>query len=161
MRRTLFIDAAALLVYAAAALPALTGVPVHEWLGLALLVPVLVHCVLHADWVATTLVRLGRGAGPARVGHLALDAALLVAFMVVLVSGLGISGTVLQAFGLYVDGYYAWGPLHAIAAKALLALLLVHVAVHAGSLYNLLKRRGASKAPAHDDGGLSDEHRSA
>lgn len=161
MKRTLIIDVAAFLVYAAAALPALTGVPVHEWLGLALLVPVLIHCVLHADWVAATLMQLGRGAGPAHVGRLALDAALLVAFMVVLVSGLGISGTVLQSFGLYVEGYYVWGPLHAIAAKVLLALLLVHVAVHAGSLYNLVKRRGAPKAPAHDDGGMGDEHRSA
>ena len=47
------------------------------------------------------------------------------------------------------------------AAKALLALLLVHMAVHAGSLYNLLKRRGVAKAAAHDDGGFDDEHRSA
>lgn len=154
-------------MYAAAATPALTGVPVHEWLGLALLAPVLVHCVLHADWVATTLACGPKGDRhlwvhfSVRAGHLALDAALLVAFMAVLVSGLGISGTVLQAFGLYVDGYYAWGPLHAIAAKALLALLLVHVAVHAESLYNLLKRRGAPKALAHDDGGMGDEHRSA
>lgn len=157
----LAVDAAVFLVYAGAAVPALTGVPAHEWLGLALLVPVVVHCALHADWITAALARLGRGGGPAHAALLALDAALLASFMTVLVSGLGISGTALQALGLYADGYYVWGPLHAVAAKALLALLLVHVAVHAGTLYNLLKRRGAPKAPAHDDGGLSDEHRSA
>ena len=71
------------------------------------------------------------------------------------------SGTVLQTFGLYAEGYYTWSPLHAAAAKALLALLLVHMAVHTGSLYNLLKRRGVAKAAAHDDGGFDDERRSA
>ena len=70
------------------------------------------------------------------------------------------SGAVLQAFGLYAEGYYTWSPLHAAAAKALFALLLVHMAVHAGSLYNLLKRRGVAKAAAHDDGGFDDERRS-
>ena len=94
-------------------------------------------------------------------GRLALDAALLVALSTVFVSGLGMSGTVLQTFGLYAEGYYTWSPLHAAAAKALLALLLVHMAVHTGSLYNLLKRRGVAKAAAHDDGGFDDERRSA
>ena len=65
------------------------------------------------------------------------------------------------AFGLYAEGYYTWSPLHAAAAKALLALLLVHMAVHAGSLYNLLKRRGVAKAAAHGNGGFDDERRSA
>ena len=83
-----------------------------------------------------------------------------VALSTVFVSGLGMSGAVLQAFGLYAEGYYTWSPLHAAAAKALFALLLVHMAVHAGSLYNLLKRRGVAKAAAHDDGGFDDERRS-
>ena len=48
----------------------------------------------------------------------------------VTVSGIMVSGAVLPALGLYADGYYFWDPLHAIAAKALLALLLVHVVVH-------------------------------
>ena len=39
--------------------------------------------------------------------------------------------TVLRAFGLYAEGYYFWDPLHAVSAKVLLALLVVHVAVHA------------------------------
>ena len=150
----LVVDFSAFLAYALAALPSLTGVPAHEWFGLALLAPVFVHCAQHVDRVARALPRCARGA------RLALDAALLVALSTVFVSGLGMSGAVLQAFGLYAEGYYTWSPLHAAAAKALFALLLVHMAVHAGSLYNLLKRRGVAKAAAHDDGGFDDERRS-
>ena len=148
----LVVDFSAFLAYALAALPSLTGVPAHEWFGLALLAPVFVHCAQHVDRVARALPRCARGARLRSCGRLALDAALLV--------GLGMSGAVLQAFGLYAEGYYTWSPLHAAAAKALFALLLVHMAVHAGSLYNLLKRRGVAKAAAHDDGGFDDERRS-
>ena len=89
-RKLLAVDAACLLVYQVAASPALTGVGVHEWLGLLI----------------------------------------VAAFMTVTVSGIMVSGAVLPALGLYADGYYFWDPLHAIAAKALLALLLVHVVAH-------------------------------
>ena len=132
----LVVDFSAFLAYALAALPSLTGVTAHEWFGLALLAPVFVHCAQHVDRVA------------------------LVALSTVFVSGLGMSGAVLQAFGLYAEGYYTWSPLHAAAAKALFALLLVHMAVHAGSLYNMLKRRGVAKAAAHDYGVFDDERRS-
>ena len=154
----LVVDFSAFLTYALAALPSLTGVPAHEWFGLALLAPVFVHCAQHVDRVARALPRCVR---EARLRRLALDAALLVALSTVFVSGLGMSGAVLQTFGLYAEGYYTWSPLHAAAAKALLALLLVHMAVHAGSLYNLLKRRGVAKAAAHGNGGFDDERRSA
>ena len=151
MKRMLVVDFSAFLTYALAALPSLTGVPAHEWFG----------CAQHVDRVARALPRCVREARLRNCGRLALDAALLVALSTVFVSGLGMSGTVLQTFGLYAEGYYTWSPLHAAAAKALLALLLVHMAVHTGSLYNLLKRRGVAKAAAHDDGGFDDERRSA
>ena len=44
MKRMLVVDFSAFLTYALAALPSLTGVPAHEWFGLALLAPVFVHC---------------------------------------------------------------------------------------------------------------------
>ncbi|MEI3231991.1 MAG: DUF4405 domain-containing protein [Gordonibacter pamelaeae] len=51
--------------------------------------------------------------------------------MVCVVSGVLVSGAVLPALGYYAQGYYFWDPLHAVSAKVLLALLLVHVVVHA------------------------------
>ena len=129
-RKRLFaVDAAALAAYLAAANPALTGVAAHEWLGLGVLVVFLVHTAQHADWAASAVKGLRAGSWGTRA-NLVLDALILVAFMAVTVSGVLISGAVLPAFGLYADGYYFWDPLHAIAAKALLALLLVHVVVH-------------------------------
>lgn len=160
MRRILLIDVVSFVVYTAVALPAFTGIPLHEWLSMVLLLSMLIHGALHFDWAVATLRQLGQGIVLARVGKIALDAALLVVLMMVVVSGLGISGTVLQTFGLYAEGYYVWAPLHAVAAKVLFALLLVHVTVHARSLYNLLKRSSALKCATQDDGSLDNGRRS-
>ncbi|WP_139651718.1 DUF4405 domain-containing protein [Raoultibacter phocaeensis] len=138
-RKRFAVDAVALAVYLVAANPAVTGIAVHEWLGIGALVLFLAHCAQHVDWIASTARGL-RGSTWAARGNLALDALVLVAFMAVTVSGLLISGEVLPAFGLYADGYYFWDPLHAISAKALLALLLVHVVVHWKWLYGLVRK---------------------
>ena len=129
-KKNLAIDVAALAVFLVVANPALTGIGVHEWLGLGMLLVFFVHALLHADWAVEAL--RGSIARPSwgRTGNLVLDALIVVALMAVTVSGIMVSGAVLPALGLYATGYYFWDPLHAIAAKVLLALLLVHVVVH-------------------------------
>lgn len=129
--RDLAVDAAVLAAYAAAANPALTGVGVHEWLGLGALLVLVVHAALHAGWVAETVRALRSDPAPSRIGNLAVDALAFVALAACVVSGLLVSGDVLPAFGWYAEGYYFWDPLHAVSAKVLLALVVVHVALHA------------------------------
>lgn len=141
VRKNLAIDVVALLVYLIVANPALTGIGVHEWLGFGALLAFLAHCVAHVGWAESVLCGF-RGASWGARGNLVLDALILAAFATVMVSGLCVSGAVLPAFGLYADGYYFWDPLHAIAAKALLALLLVHVAVHGKWLVGLMRKGG-------------------
>ena len=133
------IDLVALAVYLVAANPALTGVGAHEWIGLGVLAVFVAHCAVHADWAASVAKGAGASSWGARA-NLALDALILAAFMVVVVSGACISGSMLPMMGLYSEGYFFWDPLHAIAAKALLALLLVHVVVHWKWLVGLMKK---------------------
>lgn len=131
-------DAVALVVYAVSALPSLTGVPAHEWIGLIVSVVFIAHIAVHVDWAIRVLRGLGGGKW-AQAGKLALSALLLVAFVTCAVSGAMVSGTVLPAMGLYAPGYYFWDPLHAVSAKVLLALLLVHVVVHGKWIASALK----------------------
>ena len=126
-RKLLAVDAACLLVYLVAASPALTGIGIHEWLGLGVLVEAVRSAFARPSW--------------ARTGNLALDLLIVAAFMTVTVSGIMVSGAVLPALGLYADGYYFWDPLHAMSAKLLLALMLVHVAVHWPWFAKVFKKR--------------------
>lgn len=140
-RKSLAVDAACLLAYLVAANPAVTGIGVHEWVGVGVLLAFLVHVAMHVDWVVEAVRSAVARPSWVRTGNLVLDALIVVAFMTVTVSGLMVSGAVLAAFGLYADGYYFWDPLHATAAKVLLALLLVHVVAHGKWLVGFFKNR--------------------
>ncbi len=151
----MIIDVVALLIYLIVANPSLTGIGLHEWLGLGVLLVFFVHGIVHFDWVVEALRNVISGSW-VRTGNVILDAFILVAFMVVTVSGICISGAVLPAFGLYADGYYFWDPLHSIAAKVLLALLLVHVVVHWKWLYNFIRKKSEAVRAENDNEGGTD-----
>ena len=106
-----------------------------------MLVIFFVHAAMHVDWVIEAVrgsfVRLSW----ARTGNAVLDLVIVAVVMVVMVSGVMVSGAVLPALGLYADGYYFWDPLHAMSAKLLLALMLVHVAVHWPWFAKVFKKR--------------------
>lgn len=140
-KKNLIIDMIALAVYLVVANPALTGIGLHEWLSIGLFVVFVVHCIVHVDWVVDAMRAGLTNPSWAQTGNLILDLLTLIAFLVVMVSGIMISGAVLPAFGLFAQGYYFWDPLHAISAKALLALLLVHVVVH-GKWFLLFVKKG-------------------
>ena len=54
-KKNLAIDVAALAVFLAVVNPALTGIGVHEWLGLGMFLVFFVHALLHADWAIEAL----------------------------------------------------------------------------------------------------------
>lgn len=139
--RKLALDAIALVLYALAALPALTTIPIHEWLGIAAFVVLAVHLVSGLGEAWSMARSVDRSKRAARWGNLVVDVLLLIVLSVCMVSGLLVSGTVLPTFGLFADGYYFWDPLHAASAKALLALLVVHLALHARWIANAARRR--------------------
>lgn len=130
-RRRLVFDVVVLVGYLLSANPAITGIPVHEWVGLGAFVLLAAHCAARGMW---------RGTGGKGLGLTVLNVLVLLCTALCVVSGVMVSGTVLLALGLFADGYYFWDPLHAVAAKMLLALLLVHVAVHIPWIAGALKK---------------------
>lgn len=133
-------DIAVLAVYLLAANPALTGIPLHEFLGLGAFIMVAAHVVESGEGLG------GRG----RVGQLVLNAVLFLALAVCVVSGVMVSGAALPSLGLYATGYSFWDPLHAVAAKVLLAALIVHVVVRAPAALAVLRQRGSRRAAGGD-----------
>lgn len=160
-RNALVVDLIVLVVYLVVANPALTGIGVHEWLGIAAFVAFVAHAAQHGDWVAETARTAFARPSLGRTGHFVLDALIVVAFMTCTVSGVLVSGAVLPALGLYADGFFFWDPLHAASAKVLLALLVVHVVAHwrwiAGLFRGSRDKRGR-ETPRTASGG-SDEAR--
>jgi hypothetical protein len=137
----LVIDLVAAAVYLVAAIPAFTGLLIHEWISLGIFVVLIVHVAASFDSLLMTMKRCADRLG---IANFVLDGMLLIVFMVVTVSGIMVSRHILPLFDFVAPGYFFWNPVHAISAKLLLALLIVHVAVHFKWFVTLLPKRGAS-----------------
>jgi hypothetical protein len=110
--------------------PAWTGLAVHEWLSLALIIPLLVHTVI--NWEMTLrVVRafFDRLLHTSRL-NLVVDAALFVSGVAVMLSGLMVSQVVAGTLGLRTAASPMWVALHSVSADATIALLLLHLALH-------------------------------
>ncbi len=94
--------------------PRLTGIAIHEWLGGAAALTLILHVVLHWDWVVGITRTFFRNLiHVSRLNYL-LDAVLFVAFTVVMTSGLVISRVVMPAFGLQMIASRSWVEIHTL-----------------------------------------------
>jgi hypothetical protein len=89
-RLDFWFDAAILVGYTVAYSYGFTGVVIHEWLGIALGIALLLHITLHWDWVVRTTGRLLRPRGPDKLIWL-VNLALLFAMTLCVGSGILIS----------------------------------------------------------------------
>lgn len=129
-RTRLILDVGMFAALLAAYNPAWTGLSVHEWLSIAVIVPLLLHLVINWDWtvrIATTF--LDRLLHASRL-NLVVDALLFVSTVAVMLSGILISRVALPILGLTVTPSAAWVALHAVTADTTMLLLLTHFALH-------------------------------
>jgi hypothetical protein len=120
--------------------PRLSGVPIHEWLSLALGVALTVHLLWHWDWILNVGKRYFK-----RLFHLSrlkfvVDLLFLVAFVTVMVSGLMISRSTLPLFGIHTDHRSIWRPIHSLSADLSLLLLAIHLGLNWDWIACTLKR---------------------
>lgn len=120
--------------------PHVTGVAIHEWLGIAFGAALITHLLLHWQWlVATTRRFLGRLPWATRLNYL-LNALLFVAMTVLIFSGLMMSESALPALGISLPEGRTWHSLHALAGDWALIVLAFHVALHWKWILNTTKR---------------------
>ena len=127
-RLDFWLDAVILVGYTLAYSFGFTGLVVHEWLGLALGLVLLVHLTLHWDWVVRTTRRLVTRRGRDRVIWL-VNLALLAAMTLCVASGIVISRVAMPSLGILTISTPFWNRLHIITAEVTLGLVPVHVAL--------------------------------
>ena len=129
-RTNLLLDLAIAAAFLAAANPPLTGLTIHEWLGLAFAGTLIAHLVLHWEWGIAATTRLWKGgSGGVRLNYV-VDALLFVALIAEMLSGLLISKHVLPTLGLRPQAAHGWRAIHSMAADATIAALGVHLGLH-------------------------------
>jgi len=136
--------------------PGWTGISLHEWVSIAIIVPLAVHLVVNWEWcvrIARTFVdRLFH----ASRANFIVDVALLAASVAVMLSGIMVS-EIPSWFGGTVALRLVWTALHAWSANAIIALFAVHALLHRTWIVSTAKRlvpvpgalaRGRAGAPA-------------
>ena len=114
----------------------LTGLLIHEWLGIALMLVVLVHLLSQWDWtISSSRALFSRLTQRVRFTYL-LNWALFISTVLVFFSGLVISENALPALGLSLGTrggtpmFGFWHQLHTLSADAVLVLAAIHLGLN-------------------------------
>jgi hypothetical protein len=108
----------------------LTGLAIHEWIGIVIAAATGFHLMQHAGWAGTTLKRIfGRTSFRNRLNYLMM-AALFVGFTTIIASGLLISESALPAIGIHPPALEFWAWLHLAAVVWVIGLTALHLAIN-------------------------------
>ena len=115
----------------------LTGLAVHQWLGIAVGALAGYHLVAHWSWVRAVTGRFfGRTSKQSRQFY-AVDAGLAVGFVAIAVTGLAIS----TWLDLSLTSYAVWRNVHVLASVATLALVVAKIGLHWRWIVSVARRR--------------------
>lgn len=124
------VDVALLIAFTVDSNTRLTGIPIHEWLGLAFGIGFMAHLALHWNWVTRT-IRKAFSTAPTRERiKWFVDLALYVMMGAAVVSGWYISRHAAPAFGVVrVDEQFFRG-LHSTTADLSVLLIALHLGLN-------------------------------
>ena len=129
----------------------------HAWSGVVLLAGLILHLVLHWDWVKCVVGRFfKRLSSPLRI-NLAADSLLWLLFSVVAVTGLvdwllpsgrgwGRRRTLTSAVGLFSMEWHTWRDWHTWLGLAWLVIIIVHLVLHRKWIVCMLRRYWEARA---------------
>jgi hypothetical protein len=139
-RSRLLLDLGMFGVLLAAFYPDRTGLVVHEWISVAVIVPLLFHLIINWDWTVHVIERFAERLLHASRLNLLVDVALFVSAVAVMLSGLMVSQVVAAWFGVAIAPSPIWVAVHSVSADVVIAALLVHLALHWRWVFNVARR---------------------
>ena len=108
----------------------LTGLAIHEWLGIVIAIGMIVHILQHANWVVTTTRRLLSATSLQNRVNYVLVGGIFIGFVSIIASGLLISEVALPWIGLTPGGGAFWLWLHLASVGWVIWLTVIHLAVN-------------------------------
>lgn len=118
----------------------LTGLPLHEWFGITMGPILLVHAVVHWDWITGITKRLASHLPIRSKMTYLLNWLLFVAFVLVVGSGILISKVALPQLGIELGNSTIWRSVHTAFTQFLLIITALHIAVHWQWILDVSKR---------------------
>ena len=124
----------------------LTGISLHQWIGVAVGALAAYHLVTHWNWVSAVTKRLfGHTSGKARLYYL-LDATILLGSILMLGSGLVIS----TWFNLPLSNYDVWREVHIVSSIGTLLVTVLKLGLHGRWIQEAVKNVFSPPAAPRD-----------
>ncbi|HEX9018334.1 MAG TPA: DUF4405 domain-containing protein [Anaerolineaceae bacterium] len=139
-KTNLFVDFGIFAAFLVVAEPGLTGLPIHEWLGVAFAAAIIIHLLLHWKWVVSITTNFFKKLFHESRLQYVVDAVLFVSMTAVIFSGLLISRNVMSVFGLQLAENHAWRAVHVLSANTTVAMVALHTALHWKWVVNMTRR---------------------
>jgi hypothetical protein len=115
----------------------LTGVDVHQFLGVGIVLLAIYHLILHRNWVITVTRQVAAFARSGKSTNLLfVDLALMTGFLTIGTTGLVISSWLNHP----LDNYLAWWNVHVIASILTLVLIVLKLGLHWRWVANTITR---------------------
>lgn len=104
----------------------ITGLAVHQWLGVAVFLGIMFHLVNHWDWVKSVFSRFFHKTSMRARMYALLDGLMLYGFVMIIETGLVIS----TWFNLNLSNYEVWLDIHIYSSITTLLLAVLKVGLH-------------------------------
>lgn len=136
LKKRWLIDATLLVGFLVCFFLDLTGLVLHQWLGIAAGALAAYHLLSHGQWVSAVTRRFfGKTSPQARLYYL-IDALLLAGFATMIGTGLVISSWL----NLTLANYAAWRTVHILASMVTLLVTVLKIGLHQGWILSVGKR---------------------
>lgn len=118
----------------------LTGIAVHEWLGIGIAAGLVVHLVQHGNWLTTVTQRFRTTTSFQNRLNYVMTGLIFFAFVTIIVSGLVISEVAVPWFGIETATSTFWLWLHLVSINFVLLLTAFHIALNWKWITNSFQR---------------------
>lgn len=123
-------DSILLIGFILVCIPKVTGTWAHEWLSLLFIVPLIIHLLLHWDWMmALPKNFVHRQSNKDRFNAI-WDTLFYLVMLMATLSGFLVSEALLPQLGLPIDILPVWSKLHHDLGNLVMPMLGVHLALH-------------------------------
>ncbi len=134
------LDALLLAAFLIATAPRLSGIPIHEWLSIAFGAAIVIHLLLHWQWIIATIRRFFSRMNSQQRINFVLNIFLFIDVTIIIFTGLVISRVALPALGIETIRGGIWRPLHSLSSDIAVFIVGLHVALHWQWIWSATKR---------------------
>jgi hypothetical protein len=149
-RCIVYLDATLLVIFVLLLSPRMTGLALHEILGLIFFIPIIIHLLIAWPWIQNTTRKFFKTANRRTRLNFVLNTILFILVINELVSGCIISQVVLPKLGIHTINDWSWRSAHNLPLNFVLLFTGLHIAINWGWILAAVKKRSTGPTQSNE-----------